>query len=501
MPRRPTLSPHSPASTGARSRVGLVWRASLVLVLVLSMAGLPDEARAQQTPDSFTLPEGQPTSSPTPPPQGPEDERSGVPIGPRPISPDPRQPAPTPAPAATPTSAPAPATQPASPVGEEQALDDPFSDAFPTLEPQDQVRSGAPVSGPQTLALPATSPPAESTRAQPERARTASPVSSEPPQRAQSEQAAETSRDSEPVREGDWVTLDRGAPLNLPPAPVAQRPSFLADPSYYSAWFWALLGLALLAVGVVIGRALQGRRDEVAEDGQVLTSSARKEIEAAYDIGSADQATPVPEGLKIDTLKKALAEAMKNDREEAIVPSLQPAESARPEVAPTATVEPPEMALSLAITSARRSLMMFTVEYRLTLANRSDKAVRDLKVHGRLACAKSDEAGSSNPLLNRELAAVERIGPHQSHTISGALELAIADVRLMRQGNLPVFVPLLHVSVEIGGVTAKTERFVVGAPSENHPARLHPIVVDSRIGGIAGLRATRVAAPAPEATL
>ncbi|MGB3710181.1 MAG: hypothetical protein WA985_00675, partial [Erythrobacter sp.] len=54
------------------------------LVLGMSAHGAAFAQDRQSSPGTFTLPEGDPT--PTPRPQGPVDERAGVPIAPRVIT-------------------------------------------------------------------------------------------------------------------------------------------------------------------------------------------------------------------------------------------------------------------------------------------------------------------------------------------------------------------------------------------------------------------------------
>ncbi|MFM7378092.1 MAG: hypothetical protein ACKO1O_08205 [Erythrobacter sp.] len=156
-----------------------------------------------------------------------------------------------------------------------------------------------------------------------------------------------------------------------------------------------------------------------------------------------------------------------------------------------ATQEPPRIDLALEITAASRSLMMFTLEYRLTIANRSARAVGDLNTAMKLACARAGAAPSSGAAQG--LASVDRIGPHQARSLTGTLQLPLSAIAPLRQGQTPLFVPLVHVTLEGEGLPAQVRSFVIGTPSAS--GRVHPIALDVPPGGIAGLVAQPVAIP------
>ncbi len=166
-----------------------------------------------------------------------------------------------------------------------------------------------------------------------------------------------------------------------------------------------------------------------------------------------------------------------------------------PAAAPAAQ-EPPRLDLTLEITSASRSLMMFTLEYRLTIANRSERAVGDLHTAAELACARASAAtdGRAAPSAGaaQALAAVDRIGPHQARSVTGTLRLPLTAIAPLRQGQTPLFVPLVHVTLEGESLAAQARTFVIGTPSPS--GRIHPIKLDTPPGGIAGLVAQAVAA-------
>lgn len=110
----------------------------------------------------------------------------------------------------------------------------------------------------------------------------------------------------------------------------------------------------------------------------------------------------------------------------------------------------------------------------------------------------SAQRGASNaapPGLGQPIGQIERVGPGQSVTLAGTLQLPMRDVRMIRQGSVPVFIPLVHVTLEGTGVRAQTTSFVIGTPSGANQLRLHPIALDGLPGGIANLRANRIKAP------
>jgi hypothetical protein len=176
-----------------------------------------------------------------------------------------------------------------------------------------------------------------------------------------------------------------------------------------------------------------------------------------------------------------------------------PAEGAA-EAAPTPAAAPPRLDMTLEIIRATRSVMMFTLEYRITIANRSDRAVCDLALAAQIACARAGIGAGSNaasPGAAQALDTIARIGPHQTRSITGEVQMPLSAVTPLRQGNRPLFVPLVHVTLdsagEAGGGAVTTRSFVIGTPSAS--GRIHPIPLDQPPGAIPGLVAQQVAVP------
>jgi hypothetical protein len=160
---------------------------------------------------------------------------------------------------------------------------------------------------------------------------------------------------------------------------------------------------------------------------------------------------------------------------------------------PEALPDLSDLHLILDVTSATRSIMMFTLGYRLTISNRSGRAVGNVTSAVELVCARASAGRGPSAGAAQALGGIERIGPHQARSISGEVQLPLSAIQPLRQGTKPVFVPLVHVTLEAEGLPAITKSFVVGPRSPS--GRVHPIGLDQGPGGIAGLVAQAIAAP------
>lgn len=178
-----------------------------------------------------------------------------------------------------------------------------------------------------------------------------------------------------------------------------------------------------------------------------------------------------------------------------------PSAAAAPARASDIPLDLADLRLSLDITTATRSLMMFTLGYRLNIANRAGRAVTDVRIAVQLACARAsaNTLGANAPSAGaaQALGDVERIGSHQSRSISGEVQLALSAIQPLRQGTTALFVPLIHVTIAADGQPAVVKTFVIGSPSAS--GRVHPILLDQPPGGIVGLVAQAVALPAKAA--
>lgn len=199
-----------------------------------------------------------------------------------------------------------------------------------------------------------------------------------------------------------------------------------------------------------------------------------------------------------DNLTAARTDAAKSPERTSTDRPTTPAVATGPKADPVAEAAPAsKIALQLDVVAASRSIMAFTLEYRLDIANRSDRALRDLSVTARLLCARS--GGHDQPASDDPLQLIQRIGPHQSRNVSGQVQLPLSAISPLRQGSTPLFIPLLQVTLQASGFPPKTHSYVIGSPSASSATRLHPIPLDTLPGGIPGLRAQEIKdAPARE---
>lgn len=172
-----------------------------------------------------------------------------------------------------------------------------------------------------------------------------------------------------------------------------------------------------------------------------------------------------------------------------------------PEItAPLTPREPARLDLDLDIESATRSLMMFTVEFSLEIANRSDHAVRDLTVAAKLDSAQRGASNAAPIAGGQPIAEIVRIGPQQSQRVKGTLQLPLAEVTPIRQGSKPLLIPLIHITLEGNGQSAMNRSFVLGTPSAAGTGRVHPLPLDAPPGGLPPLRAQAIKQPGEDDT-
>ena len=155
----------------------------------------------------------------------------------------------------------------------------------------------------------------------------------------------------------------------------------------------------------------------------------------------------------------------------------------------------PRIDLALEIPGATRSLRMFTLRYRLTLANRSDRAVNDLVVTVQLACAKRGASNAVPLAAAQNIQPVERIGPHQSRTISGEVVLPLTAITPVMHGQAPLFIPLLNVTIAGEGQQAVVKSFVIGTPGSGGEGRVQPLVMTGPPGALPELTARPIDPP------
>lgn len=251
------------------------------------------------------------------------------------------------------------------------------------------------------------------------------------------------------------------------------------------AWWAALLATFLTAAGAVAW-ILHRRRAALADgngDDQRVMAGMLRSFKAAQPV----ELMPRPTRTRADANEgKAPA-------------NREPVPPLGPDGAPGKSIE-----LGLEIIKGSRSFMQLTIEFSLDIANRSDRALRDVAVMGSLASVdpRGSGADASIPPVaeRRTIDRIERIAPHQSRRVSGRLQLPLSAIVPLQQSGRPLAIPLLHIAVRSAEGEPIERSFVVGTPSTSAPGRVQPLPLDEPPGGLPPLRAQAidpVGAPMP----
>ncbi len=408
------------------------WSLACVIALLAASGAL-----AQSGPGSFTLPE--PTPTPTPAPQGPVDVKSGVPIAPRSIP--------------------------------EQTVKPPPAPAASQAEPQIDIPVGQPNQDTGNADAPeAVSRPPANSREQEQPARNITPLQGADPgtsANTATQPAAPTNNSSAQASSPQASSIEALDNAAIDPAPTAlgtgEASSEAAVPSSsFPGWLWAAIALGLAIVLGAFAFFLRTRKARALAPASVLAK---------------------------DTLPLQPTETAENTKKSRhVVPA-----KGDDALAPSTPAQRP-LHVEFDVVSATRSLMMLTLECRVSFSNRSDHAARDIVVSGSLVCAQRSATGSTGSNANAPTQTIERIGPQQSRAITMQLQLPLSEIQPIRQGEKPLCIPLAQVAFETHDNRAETHSFVIGSPSLANTNRLHPIPLDTPPGGIAGLLARAVKA-------
>lgn len=415
-------------------------------------------------------------------------------IGPRVI----RQPTPTPTPAPTPqATAPAPGPTPTPTPTQTRSTPTPTA----TRAPQ---RTPAPTPTARSSPAPSASPPgpSQSAAAEPQNA---GAQGADVPLGSDVGPGFDTLPDgigeTDPIGPDDWYDVDSGA-SDAEGAGYAEIGQSGALESWDTTQNRIIAGIALLLLllGAVAGLIWRRRRTETVAQSTPnpgLASGIRNTI--TNQMPSVLQDTP--NWAKDKPQSKSPSPASKPEPETALEPDLadvlepEPAEEPAAALTSDTPAEAARLDLDLEVTSATRSFMMFTIEFRIDVANRSDHAVRDLSISGNLTCAQRGP-GNGVPIAGGQpIAGIDRIGPQQSRVVTGTLQLPLSEVTPIKQGSKPLLIPLLHLTLEGNGQRAMNRTFVLGTPSAAASGRVHPLPLDGPPGGLPPLRAQVIKQP------
>jgi len=404
-----------------------------IATFYVGAAALCSPALAQSSPGGFSLPE--PSPSPAPAPQGPVDIRDGVVIGPRVIedSAIERPAAERQAPTATSPPRPMPAPSP-------------LSAPTPTAR-------GAGTQARPTGANEAPAEPADGADGASAPLNVQTPADEALTDPASIDPNPADARDSSLPRQRDAEA--RALELRV------YRPGLFDMLRAYEGWILAALALLAALIAWL-----------------VIAARRRKDLKRL-----------APPGAAAEHEERTREVSREGKRETAFSATSLAARSG-----PGPGDSPPPIDLRLDVVDASRSVRFLMLDVNLTLSNRSGFAVRGLSVAAKLDCARPGEEGIG-PGASQPLGEIARIGPHQGASLSGRLELPVAELRLISHGNGRVFIPLVHVTFEGEAVPATMRSFVIGTPSASGAGRLHPLPVAAPIGAIHGLAAQPVRVP------
>lgn len=156
--------------------------------------------------------------------------------------------------------------------------------------------------------------------------------------------------------------------------------------------------------------------------------------------------------------------------------------------------------VNLEIESLTRSLMMMTARYSLSIANRSDNALRDLKVSADLISARRDvpmeQQVASLECELPQASTIARVGPQQIGTYRGQLQLPVNEIEVFRQGQTPLCVPLVRIRLEAEGMAPQCHTFLVGIGAGHMGGRVQPLPLSGPPGGFEGVQTKRIEQPA-----
>lgn len=128
-----------------------------------------------------------------------------------------------------------------------------------------------------------------------------------------------------------------------------------------------------------------------------------------------------------------------------------------------------------------RSFANATLDYRVTLINRSTSALSNVKLSADLISAHGDlpaeqQVATPASMLDQRHA-FDRIAPGQSVRHEGKLILSLAQAKIIHQGPMALLVPLLRIRVDGAGDAPQVKTFVIGQGVEDG-GRVAPFRLD-----------------------
>lgn len=169
-----------------------------------------------------------------------------------------------------------------------------------------------------------------------------------------------------------------------------------------------------------------------------------------------------------------------------------------PPLAPNATqdskaIGAPRFTTSLEVQGFTRSVMMVTLEFAINIANRSDVAMRDVRISADLVSASRhlpmDQQVATETAILGQVAQLDRIGPNQARSTTGTLQLPVNAIAPFFQGKTPLFMPLVRLRIECTGALPHLKTYTVGIGSSMTVGKVSPIPLNTAPGGVLGVMA------------
>ncbi len=165
-----------------------------------------------------------------------------------------------------------------------------------------------------------------------------------------------------------------------------------------------------------------------------------------------------------------------------IAPSLPNREPADTGEAATQAQAAEPLSLRFEALKLTRSMMFATLHYRVTVINRTNKALHNVTTAIDLTSAHANlpteqqVASENTPLDIRHTSA--RLAANQSARFEGEVQLPLAQANVVRQGAAALLIPLVRLRVAADDAAALVKTFVTGQASAVGSARLQPFRLD-----------------------
>ncbi|MBB3033368.1 hypothetical protein [Alteriqipengyuania lutimaris] len=129
-----------------------------------------------------------------------------------------------------------------------------------------------------------------------------------------------------------------------------------------------------------------------------------------------------------------------------------------------------------------RSVMNASISYRLSLVNRGRAPIDLIEVQGDVTTAHgrvpAEQQLADTSQVLPELHTVSRLDPGQRTVLQGELRLPLREVRAIRQGSVPVFVPLLRLTLRAANLDPRAYTYVIGTRNPQKGSRPTPFRLD-----------------------